>query len=225
MTDQVIIAVNEGINSVISFTPRLVGMLVIFLIGWLVAGICKKLTLQILKVIQLEPFADKVGLTRRLQDLGSTVTPVDLIADLIKWTVVIIFLTPAVEVLGLSQITVMMRGLLGYIPNIIVAVVIVMFGVIIADLTADFVRSGAAALASSTANVLAALSKYTVITFSILAALSQLKIAEQMVNTLFTGLVAMIAIAGGLAFGLGGKDLAAEILEAIKKSLTQKGNR
>ena len=222
MADKVLFALSGSMSLVIDFLPRFLGALVVFLVGWIVAGVSKKITFQILKIVQLEPFAEKVGLTENLRKLGSAVTPAELIADLVKWAIVIMFLSPAVEVLGLQQITVMMHGLLSYIPNVIVAVVIVMFGAIIADLTADFVRGTAAALEASTTHFLANLARYSILVFSILAALTQLRIAESMIRTLFTGLIGMVALAGGLAFGLGGKDTAAEILESIKRSLGEK---
>ncbi len=220
--EEILAAFRNSLEGVIIFLPRLGGMLLTFLIGWIIAGMARRLTLQILKIIQLEPFAEKVGLNRNLERLGSKVTSSELIANLVKWSVVFMFLLPAVEILGLEQITVMLQGLLGYIPNVVIAVVMVMFGAIIADLMADFVRHTAAALATSTANFLAGLAKYAILVFSILAALSQLKIATTMIHTLFTGLVAMLALAGGLAFGLGGREIAAEILQDLRRSLQEK---
>ncbi|MBU0708650.1 hypothetical protein KJ596_02745 [Patescibacteria group bacterium] len=222
MTNQVISEITNSLSAILRFIPNIFVALGIFVLGWLVAGVARRLTLQILKIVQLEPFAEKVGLSENLRKLGSTVSPAELIADLIKWTVVIVFLSPASDILGLEQIAYLVTRLLSYIPNVVVAVVIVMFGAIIADLSADFVRSAAVALSSSTSNFLASLARYSILAFSILAALSQLRIAANLINTLFTGFVAMIALAGGLAFGLGGKDMAGEILEDVRNSLSEK---
>jgi len=223
MTDKVILALSDSLTGFISFMPSLFGALAVFVAGYLVASLARRLTLEILKVFQLEPFAEKVGLSESLRKLGSEVTPTGLIGDLIKWSVVIMFLSPAAEVLGLQQISVLVHSIIGYIPNVIVAVIIIMFGVIIAEISADFVRGAAVALKSSTANFLAVSAEYVIIVFSVLAALSQMKIAENLVNTLFTGLVAMLALAGGLAFGLGGREFAADILSNIKRALSEKG--
>lgn len=221
-TDAVVLAVVNSLRRFADFLPNLIGALIIFVFGWLVAGVLKNLTLRVLKVIQLEPFAEKVGLSEALKKTGAAISPPELIAELVKWSTVLVFLSPAVEVLGLSQVTSVLNSVLLYIPNVLVAVLIVMFGVIFADLTAQFVKGAASALGSSTTHVFAAFTRYIIIIFAILVSLSQLGIAQQLIATLFTGLVAMLAIAGGLAFGLGGKDLAAEILNGFKESLREK---
>lgn len=221
-TDAVVLAIAESLQSFARVLPNIVGAILIFTIGWVIAGILERLTLKVLKVLQLEPFAEKVGIAEALKKVGATVSPPELIGELIKWIVVLVFLAPAVEILGLTQVTNILNSVLLYIPNVLVAVIIVMVGVIFADLTSQFVRGSALALGAGTSNILAVISKYAITTFAFLAALTQLGIAQQLIATLFTGFVAMIAIAGGLAFGLGGKDTAAEVLEEIKKSLREK---
>lgn len=221
-TDAVVLAVFNSLQKFVDFLPNLIGALIIFTFGWLVAGVLRNLTLRFLKIIQLEPFAEKVGLADALKRAGATLTAPELIAELVKWATVLVFLSPAVEVLGLSQVTSVINSVLLYIPNVLVAVLIIMFGAIFADLTAQFVRGGASALGSSTAHIFAVITKYIIVIFAVLASLSQLGIAQQLIATLFTGLVAMLAIAGGLAFGLGGKDTAAEILENLKQSLQER---
>lgn len=221
-TDAVVLAVVNSLEKFANFLPNLLGALIIFVFGWLVAGVLRNLTLKILSMVQLEPFAEKVGLSDALKRAGATLTAPELIAELIKWATVLVFLSPTVEVLGLSQVTQVINSVLLYIPNVLVAVLIIMFGAIFADLTAQFVRGGASALGSSTARVFAVITKYAIVIFAVLVSLSQLGIAQQLIATVFTGLVAMLAIAGGLAFGLGGKDTAAEILEKLKESLRER---
>lgn len=218
----VLLAVGGAVVKFLEFIPNLLAAVVVFAIGWAVAGLIKSIVLEILKVIQLEPFAEKVGLVQALKKVGATVGPNELIGELVKWGIVLVFLSPTVEILGLTQVTSVLNEVLAYIPNVLVAVLIVMFGVIFADLTAQFVKGTAVALGSSTASALSVITKYSITVFAFLAALSQLGIAERLIATLFTGLVAMLAIAGGLAFGLGGKDLAAELLQELKKSLQER---
>lgn len=222
LTDNIFIALTSGLASFLEFFPRMVLALLIFGLGWVFAGFCKRITLRLLKVLQFEPFAEKVGVSAALSSLGAVVSPPELIGELIKWFVVTIFLSPTVEVLGLVQVTTILNNILLYIPNVLVAVIILMLGAIFADLISQVVKGGAVALGASTSQVLSTITKYAIIVFSVLAALTQLGIATQLIQTLFTGLVAMLAIAGGLAFGLGGKDTAAEILESIKQSLKER---
>ena len=221
-TDTILIGISNSVNSFLQYIPNLLGAIIIFSLGWIVAGMVKRLVLKILEVVQLEPFAEKVGVAVALKRAGTMITPSELIGEIVRWAVILIFLNPTVEILGLSQVTVVINNILAYIPSVIVAALIMMFGVIFADLTAQFVKGTAAALGTGVANTLEVVTRYSILVFVFLAALSQLGIAEQLIVTLFTGFVAMLAIAGGLAFGLGGKDLAAELLEYLRRSLQEK---
>ncbi len=212
----------NSLRSILDFSPKLIGAALIFFLGWIIAKLVKRLVIKILDITQLEPFSEKVGISNALKQVGASITPIELLSEIIRWAVVLIFLNPTVEILGLTQITVIINDVLLYIPRVIVAALILMLGMIFADLTAQFVKSTAAAFGSTTANALEVVTKYSVIIFVVLASLSELGIAQSLIATLFTGFVAMFAIAGGLAFGLGGKDLAAEILENLKKSLQEK---
>jgi len=221
-TDTLLTTTLNSLDGLANYIPNLVGAIIIFSLGWMAAGLVKNLVLRILDISQLEPFAEKVGISNALKRAGATITPSELLSEIIRWAVVLLFLNPAAEILGLSQITLVINNILLYIPNVIVAALILMFGVIFADLTSQFVKGTAAAMDSKAANALEAITRYAIITFVFLAALSQLGIAETLIVTLFTGLVAMLAIAGGLAFGLGGKDLAADILEYLRQSFREK---
>ena len=219
--DSILLAVTQSIQAFIDFLPRFLAALIVLLVGWIIARFLYGVTIRILKVIQLEPFAEKVGLAETLKKFGAEITPIELVAEIVKWSTFLVFLTPAAEILGLNQLTVIINNVLGYIPNVLVAVLIVMFGVIFSDITSQFVRGTASALDASVTSALAVLARYSIVTFAVLAALSQLGIAQTLIATLFTGFVAMLAIAGGLAFGLGGKDLAAELLDGLKRSLKE----
>ncbi len=212
-------ALTDSIESFLQFLPNLVAAFLVLVIGWIVAGFLKGFTIRLLTVVQLEPFAEKVGLADTLKRFGAQVTAPELIAEIVKWAVFLVFVNPAAQILGLDQLNLIINEILGYIPNVIVAALILMFGVIFSDLTSSFVRGTADAMGTRAAASLAVISKYSVIIFAFLAALSQLGIAQGLITTLFTGFVAMLALAGGLAFGLGGKDHAAELIGELRKSM------
>ncbi|NTV30907.1 hypothetical protein HGA91_02945 [candidate division WWE3 bacterium] len=224
-TDAVLATLSSNINALISYLPNLFGAVIIFTVGWIVAGLVKRLFLKALDILQLEPFAEKVGISNVMKRAGASISPAELLSEIVKWGIVIAFLNPTVEILGLSQATELINEVLRYIPNVIVAALILMFGVIFADLTGHFVRGAASALNTGAANTIETITRYSIIVFVFLAALSQLGIAEDLVQTLFTGFVAMIAIAGGLSFGLGGKDLAADLLNSLRHSLHNEEKR
>lgn len=221
-TDTLLLALADSLRAFLSYLPNLFGAIIIFSLGLIIAGIVKNVALKLLEITQLEPFSEKVGISTALKRAGATITPSELLGQIVRWAVVLVFLNPTVEILGLSQAAELINQVLLYIPNVIIAVLILMFGVIFADLTSQFVKGTAAALGAGTSNALEVITKYAIIMFVVLAALSQLGIAERLIATLFTGFVAMLSIAGGLAFGLGGKDLASEILQTLKRSLEER---
>lgn len=220
--ETVLNAISDSFASFISFVPHIVGALIVFVVGWILARVVKRVVLRVLDVIQLEPFAEKVGISNALKRAGASITPNEFIGEIVRWGIVLVFLNQTAETLGLSQFTVVINSVLAYIPNVLIAALIVMVGTIVAELTSQFVKSTAAAMGTGTSSTLEVTTKYAIMVFVALAALSQLGIAQQLVVTLITGFVAMIALAGGLAFGLGGKDTAAEILEQLRTSLKEK---
>jgi hypothetical protein len=108
-----------------------------------------------------------------------------------------------------------------YIPNVIVAVIIGFVGIVISNLSADVVRQSSKSAGESASGSLAVFTRSTILFFTILIMLNQLGVAQDLIRIFFTGLIAMLAIAGGLAFGLGGKDHAREVLDELKKRLTK----
>lgn len=200
------------------YLPRFLGGLVIILVGLLVSRLVASLVLTLLKALRVGKFLVQV---RVLNEEGQFKVWEILFAQLSKWTVVILFLVPAVETWGLSKVTDVLNGLLLYLPNVFVAVIVGLLGFVIANLTADVVRQSAKGLDQKAAVFLSGVANYAILFFTALVILSQLGVAADLVRILFTGFVAMMALAGGLAFGLGGKDLAAEILQALKDKMTK----
>jgi hypothetical protein len=111
--------------------------------------------------------------------------------------------------------------LLAYIPNVFVAVIIGLVGTVAARIISDIVKHAVKSIGAKSANMLATTAYYAISFFTALVVLNQLGIASDLVRILFTGIVVMIAIAGGLAFGLGGKDIARDILEGLQKKLRE----
>jgi len=141
------------------------------------------------------------------------------LAEILRWTVIIMFLIPTLEVWGLSRATGVINQLLLYLPNVIVAVIIGFIGSIVSNLGADLVKSSIKSLGVASANTLAIFTRSAIIFFTVLVIMNQLGVAQDLIRILFTGIVVMLAIAGGLAFGLGGKDLAKNLLEQLQKKI------
>lgn len=209
-------AVAESLRSVILYLPKVVGAAVVILIGALVAWAVKTLIVRVLKFVRIKPYTDAIGLNKVFPE---KLDLVDLFGDLAKWIVMIVFLLPALQILDLTQVNELVARVVAYLPNVIVAVVIVVIGSVVADLIARVVESTAKTVGAKTAAVAADVARWAVIVFVVLAALLQLGIATTIIDRLVTGFVAMIALAGGLAFGLGSQDAARDVVDRLKRNL------
>lgn len=201
----------------VNYLPDFFGGLLIVLTGYFVATVLKKLLLAILAFSRIDSILNKTKLiSQREVRLWEGV-----LAELVKWTVIILFLIPTLETWGLSKATEVLNQFLFYIPNVIVAVIIGFVGIVISNLSADLVRQSVKSAGDSASGSLAVFTRSTIMFFTILIMLNQLGVAQDLIRIFFTGIVTMLAIAGGLAFGLGGKEYAKEILDELKKKLAK----
>jgi len=198
-----------------NFLPNFFLGLLILILGLIISGVVKKIFSTILTFLRLENLLQKAKLLSR----NDTKLWIEVLAELLKWTIVVLFLIPTLEVWGLSKATAVINQFLFYIPNVIIAVVISFVGIVASNLVADLVRHSISTMGADSANALAVFSKSVIIFFTVLVVLSQLGVAQDLIRILFTGIIAMLTIAGGLAFGLGGQTMAKEILEDLKKKL------
>ncbi len=205
----------------IGFLPRLLGAVIIFLIGWLIAVVLAKLADQIIRVLRIDQILEKMGFKRSLEKANLKLNSGKFIGELVKWFFIIVFLMAATDILELFQVTEFLRRILLYIPHLIVAVLILLAAVLIANLLQKLVKASVEAAGLRGANFLSAVTKWAILVFAVLAALLQLGIVPALIQTIFTGFVAALAIAAGLAFGLGGKDLAAQVLGRMKKDVLE----
>ena len=201
--------------------PRIIGAIIIFLIGWFIAIGIGKLVSEILKRLQFNRIFEKGAWKTALEKAELKADAAGFIGAIVKWVLVIVFLLAAVEILGLVEFAGFLTNVLGYLPNVIVAALIFVVAVIIADILEKVVRATVEGIKVGYGGVVGAIVRWSIWIFAILAILIQLQIATQLILTLFTGFVALLTIAGGIAFGLGGKDVAAEALEGLKKRLKE----
>jgi len=205
---------------VVAFLPRLVLAIVIFLIGWLIASLIEKAIRQLLDAARVDAVLRKTGVDETLAKAGMRLNSGAFIGGLVKWFFVIVFLVASLDVIGLSQVNLFLREVvLNYLPNVIVAALILLVGSVLAEAIGRLV-SGSARMADVRASgFLGTVARWAIWIFTILIALSQLGIATQLIQIIFIGVVAMFALAGGLAFGLGGKDAAARVIERMKHAV------
>lgn len=205
----------------INFLPELVGALIIILVGWAIAVGLGKLVEKIFKALRIDAVLGKMGLGKAFEQTGLKPEVSSWLGTLVKWFLVLVFVMAASDILGLDSVSLFLGSVVDYLPNLVVAAIVLVLGIWLGGFLQKLVKAGVAATKIRTANLAAALVKWAVIVFAFLAALLQLGVAASLINIIVMGLVAMIAIAGGLAFGLGGKEQASRALEKIKKEFSE----
>jgi len=202
--------------------PAFIGALLVFLFGLITATVLGKVVERIVKTIHIDQAISRIGINRKLKDAGISINLAFFFGELVKWFLVLVFLMAATDILGLVQVTNFLNSIVLYIPNVVVATIILTIAFLLGNFTYTVVRGSTRAAGVMSATLLATLIKWAIMIFGLLAALIQLGIATSLVNTLFIGLVAALSLAAGLAFGLGGKDEAALILQKLREEISAK---
>jgi hypothetical protein len=192
--------------------PRVIGFLLILVIGWIISGLLARAVAGLLRVIRFNELAQRAGLTGFVQQMGIRRDASDVMADIVMWFVRLITLIVAFDALDLPAVSQVLQQFLLWIPNLVVALVILVIAGLAANAVARLVRGATAEAGFSNPDFLASVSRIAVWGFGIIVAVNQIGIAQTLVNTLFFGLVGALALALGLAFGLGGRETAGEIV-------------
>ncbi|MBI4225581.1 hypothetical protein HY612_00540 [Candidatus Roizmanbacteria bacterium] len=212
MLDLVNTILGNFLQKVLNFLPNFFAGLAVLTVGLILSSLLKQALLSIFRFVRLDAILEKT----RLMSRAEVKIWQEVLAEILRWTVIILFLIPTLEVWNLSRATLVINQFLFYLPNVLVAVVIIFVGLIASNLGHDLVKHSLKSIGTTYANSLSVFTKWLVVFFTILVVLNQLGVAQDLVRILFTGIVVMLALAGGLAFGLGGKDIAKEILQELR---------
>lgn len=218
-------SVTDILNRVIDFVPRFVGAAVIIIVGFFIGYLLQWAIENVLRAVGAQQFFEKIRLEEMLQRADLQKDTTGVIASFFKWIVYLIALVAATDVLQLTQLSQFLNNVLLYMPNVIASVVIVLLGATLAHFISKVVRGSVFAAEIGYGNALAALAKYAILVFTLLAVLIQLGVAVVLLQTVFTGFVAMLAIAGGLAFGLGGQTAARDAIEVVRKEVKNQSRK
>ena len=203
----------------LNFLPALILGLLILVFGWLFSVGIGKGVAGLLRRIKFDEVFNKEGWKEAMEKAKIHITASQFIGSIVKWILFIVFLWITLGTWGLTHFANFMERIIGYIPNVIVASLIFVVAVILADFLAKIIVAATERVNFTHTHLAGEIVRWSIWIFALLAILIQLKVAKELILTLFTGFVALVAIAGGIAFGLGGKEVAAEILEDLKKKL------
>lgn len=203
---------------VVSFLPTLIAAILVFIIGLVVAAGLGALVEKIFEAIRLDSLLNKLGLAPYFERAGLRLRGSRFLGQLVNWFLIIAFLLAASDILGLTALSMFLRDVLFYIPNIVAAVLIMLAAVVVANFSRRVVTASVMSAKLHAAHFLGALTWWAIVVFGLLTALVQLNIAQSIINSLVTGFIAMLALAGGLAFGLGGKEYAAHLVNRLRET-------
>ncbi|OGE81898.1 MAG: hypothetical protein A2720_01815 [Candidatus Doudnabacteria bacterium RIFCSPHIGHO2_01_FULL_46_24] len=203
----------------VNFLPGFLVAVIVLVVGWIVATALGKLVKSVLTSVKIDEVGDKLGLDQLAERTGMKMSVSGALAWLVKWFFLIAVFLAAADLLQLDQISAFLNDVLAYIPNVVAGAAILLVGTLVAGFFSRLVRHSVQAGGLKSADLLGSVTQWAVMIFTILATLDQLKVAQPFVQTLFTGVIAMLAIAGGLAFGLGGKEQASKVLDKIERDI------
>lgn len=210
-------------DRVIQFLPNILASIIVLLIGWILGYFIGNILKRALVSVGIDSLGDQLGLKHLSDRSGRDIKISSLVQWIIKWFFILASIIAAADILGLSDITnFFYNDVMGYAGHVVIAMAIMLLGILAANFLSDVIRGTVRAGGFESGNLLGSLTKWAIIIFAVIAALSELQIAQAFLLDLFRAIIAMLAVAGGLAFGLGGKDHAKKVLDYVENGITRK---
>lgn len=226
MNTDIVQTITDSLNNLwldfIGFVPELVVAIAVFIVGWIVAWLLGRVVEHVLRTVQIDRFFDQLGVMKYLHNAGLQWVFSGVVSTVVRWFFIIVAFLAATDIVGLDEVSGFLTAVLLYLPNVVVAALILLIGALFADFVEKLIVASMRATAIGPAKGVGIIVRWSIWAFAFLAALDQLAVAPALVNTLFMGFVALVAIGGGLAFGLGGQGVAKDILEDLRKELRGK---
>jgi len=214
-----------ALNTFFAAIPRIIGFAVVLIVGWIISSLLARGVLAVLHAVKFNELARRAGLADFVHKMGVKDDSSAVLAGIVKWFVRLITLVVAFDTLGLPAVSNVLQQLLLWLPNLVVALVVLVIGGLAAKALSQLVRGASAEAGFTNPDMLATVTRVAVWGFTIVVAVNQLGIATTLISTLLIGIVGALALAFGLAFGLGGRERAAQILDRAGRNLEQAGPR
>lgn len=207
----------------VNFVPGLLGAIILFVVGWVVGSIVGKAVSQLVSMLKIDKLFESAGAKDFMNRAGLNLNVSGFIGVVIKWFVVVVFLMAALQIIGLTQVNdFLSETVLFYLPKVIIASLVLIIATVLADTMKKLVQVSAQAANIRSSNMLGSITLYAIWIFAFIVALSELGIASAFMQILFTGFIAALAIALGLSFGLGGKEVAGRVVEKLASDMSSK---
>jgi small-conductance mechanosensitive channel len=207
----------------ISFVPSLLGAIILFFVGWILGAVIGKAIAQVIAALKVDKLFESAGAHTFMEKIGYKLNVGGFVGGIVKWFIIIVFLMASLQIIGLTQVNDFLReAVLYYLPKVIVASLVLVVATVLADAMQKLINASAKAVNVRSANMLGSITKYAIWIFALIIALSELGIATAFMQILFTGFIAALAIALGLAFGLGGRDAASRTIDRVSDRMSMK---
>jgi MFS family permease len=207
----------QFLNEIAGALPRIIGAILILIIGWIIAKLIKRLFVKFLKLVKFNYLTEKSGIEKFLKDGGVKFTAIDVIGTLIYWFFMLIVIMATFNSLNLTAASSLFNEIMMYIPNIIVAIAILIIGLYLARMVSQIIKASLQDMDDKTGYLITQIAYFAIIILTVFVTLGQLNIAGDIVTSGFQIIFGAICLALALAFGLGGREKAAEILDDLIK--------
>lgn len=206
----------------IHFAPKLILAIIFFIIGWVLSGLVAKAFENVINAIKLDKVFRSIGMEEMLTRMGMKLNSGYFIGQVVKWFIIIAFLVPSLNLVGLDDVSnFLSQDVLAFLPRIVIAAFVLIIATVLSEAVSKAVSAGARGMNLHSANMLGSVARYAVWVFAFIVAFDKLGVFQYFGQIFFAGLVVMLALAFGLAFGLGGKDAAARFLDRISQGTHQ----
>ncbi len=210
---------------VVNFLPSFLFAVIILIIGWFVGVLVGRIITEAVRALKVDHALKASGVEDMVKRAGYRLDSGMFIGALFKWFIIVIFLVASLQVMGLVQVTMFLQQIvMGFLPNVIVAVLILLVAAVVAEVAQGVVSGSARAAGVPGAGFAGTVARWSVWLFAVMAALEQLQIAQGVLQTLFTGVVVALALGFGLSFGLGGQEAAARAIERVRDQMKNHHN-
>lgn len=209
-------------QEVLVYLPVILVALIVLVVGLLIAKVLGRLVEQLVALTKIDMWLGKTDVRTFFDRAGIRLETSKFLGEVVRWIMSLAFLMASADILRLTAVTDAIQGLLGYLPNVLVASVILLMTVVFGNFAQRAVKSAISGVNMKSSSFISATVKWSVYVFGFLVAIHQLQIATDVINILLIGLVGMMAIAGGLSFGLGGRDYAHDLLEKFRSEVEER---